>query len=191
MERSIKNVALVGLLSLFVLAGCGGGSTTQGKLPNGVSEVTIVNGDDAITVPMKVDDLLALGWDLSESRQAEILDKSLEPHQYTSLNITKNGQTIRVYMANFGDGEASTVRESTAFAMLLKDTDAEEWALSTGIKPGVSSREDVVEAYGEPTRSEDDRMTYDHFLFNLKNDIVSSIGINGTALNGLLDANFD
>ena len=181
-KRKWLSILLVAVLALSALAGCGGGSAgggdngetatppadseisepettpgetpdapapTAGGLPENISDLAIILEGDAITLPVTVEDFLTLGWGV---RYEDILKITLESKQYTSFGVEKDGHAISVYVANFLDDQSSTIQQSTVIGFVGELKWDTVFELPHGIKLGVSTIDDVIAAFGEPSK---------------------------------------
>ena len=164
-------------------------ASSSGGLPDNLADLTIVLNSDAITFPLPFEDFLALGWVL-ESGYGHKPDKTLEPKQFTMINLQKNGGSIIVITANYFSDETATVRQGTVDGLSALDDTTE---FPDGIKVNVSNIDDVIAAYGEPTESENTEY-YDAiifikedyrivFLYNPESGVVTQINVLTSAIN--------
>ena len=120
----------------------------QEDSPIEMGELAIVFGGDAITLPISVEEFMALGWEPSNEKHVENLEETLNPKEYTTIYLEKGDYYAMSEVANLTD-EAITVSQGTIFGFdevgrynMLE--------LPKGIVQGVSSMEDIIAAYGEP-----------------------------------------
>ncbi len=114
---------------------------------------------DVITLPMKVSDFIALGWQSKDDLTAV----TLEPSQYASTNVfTKDGAEIYAAIMN-SSMEVKPLSECMVGEVSMDSFQAEKGGtirLPKGIEFGVSSREDVEAAYGAPSSVYEGSMYY-------------------------------
>lgn len=113
--------------------------------------------------PMWYDDFVALGWECTED-----LSTKLSSNQYfPSAVFTKDGVKFYVGLANLSMNTVTIDKAMVSSIKLddyyLKDNDW-EFVLPKGISRGVSTRDDIIAAYGEPSDEYDGsnyyKMTY-------------------------------
>ena len=146
----------------------------MGELPILVDGVTV-------TLPITVEDFQALGWVPSNEEQAEKLGKTLEVREETRVLFHNDDRYIISFVANLSDDQAITVSEGSIFG-LENIGGYDTFELPGGIIEGVSTRAEVIAAYGEsePTPDEQKYMRYyrEGFVINLdidENDIFIRI----------------
>ena len=121
----------------------------QEDSPIEMGELAIVFGNDAFTLPISVEEFMALGWEPSREEQVANLEETLKPKEYTILYLEKGDYYAPSLVANLSEDEAITVSQGTiigfdevSYYNMLE--------LPKGIVQGVSSMEDILAAYGEP-----------------------------------------
>lgn len=113
--------------------------------------------------PMWYEDFVALGWECTEDLTTKLTSNSY----YPSAVFTKDGVKFYVNLANLSMNSVTLDKAMVAGINLdeyyLKDTDW-EFVLPKGITRGVSTRDDIIAAYGEPSDEYDGsnyfKMTY-------------------------------
>lgn len=114
-------------------------------------------------LPMWYEDFVALGWECTED-----LTTKLSTNQYFPAAVfTKDGVRFYVGLANLSMNTVTLDKSMVASIKLddyyLKDSDW-EFILPNGITRGVSTRDDIIAAYGEPSDEYDGsnyyKMTY-------------------------------
>jgi len=159
--------------------------SSAGGLPEYLTDLIIMLDGDAITLPMPFEDFLSRGWELF-SRSAET---TLEPEQYAKRLLTKDNNIIGVSVANTLD-QASTVQLSSVYGISLTSELTGIFELPLGITLNVSTKEDVIEAYGEPTKiSSDSIISYSEedykvdFYFDKDSGVIDRMFVDSILLN--------
>ena len=121
----------------------------QEDVPIEMGELAIVIGGDAITLPMTIEDFMALGWEPVSEESGANLEKTLNPKEFTTIYLLKGDKYAKPNVANLSEGEAITVNQGTIVGFDEVSSD-EMLELPNGIVQRVSSMEDIIAAYGEP-----------------------------------------
>ena len=125
--------------------------TSAEGLPDNLADLTIILDGDTLTLPMPLEDLLALGW---EREDEDVYEKTLKPGERGDLSRLRKNDVIGIFaaVANTGDQDI-TVRQSTVFGISINKSvlTPEAMELPDSIKLDVSTVDDVIAAYGEPT----------------------------------------
>ena len=113
-----------------------------------MGELAIFLAGDAITLPISVEEYMALGWEPSGKASAEKIEGTLNPKEFTYVTLVKGDYVEQPYIANLTD-DVITASQGTivGFDSIRSD---EMLELPNGIVHGVSTMEDVKAAYGEP-----------------------------------------
>ncbi|MCL2671197.1 MAG: serine/threonine protein kinase [Clostridiales bacterium] len=106
---------------------------------------TVMLDGDVFQLPVTLEVFQSYGWKAEKE-----LSGAFIPGQYGIFYFTRNGNQIYVQLANMSE-EVRFVQESTVifFGCDLSNNKA-ELELPKGIKCGVSTKEDILAAYGEP-----------------------------------------
>ena len=163
-------------------------------LPDRIEDLTFDLLGDGITLPMIVEDFIAFGYKKYWLSGELHLDEILEPGQYTTIKPAKNNNVVSLEVGNLSD-KPITVEKSTILALSIGDDYGAELAeFPKGIRLGVSSKEDIIAAYGEPTnrmhmqyKKEDYRV---YFVFYNNSEFLTTIDIMLDALEGLERVSF-
>jgi hypothetical protein len=190
----MKNIltALLILVLAIGLIGCGNGDTAS-TAPSGTSDIDDVEAlpemgelpllidGVTVTLPITVDDFKALGWVPKNEEQIEKLGKTLEVREETRILFDKGNSYIIAFVANLSEDQAIIVSEGSIYGF-ENIGGYDTFELPGGIVEGVSTRDEVIAAYGksEPTPDEQKYMKYyrEGFVINLnidENDIFIRI----------------
>ncbi|MBR4086155.1 MAG: PT domain-containing protein [Lachnospiraceae bacterium] len=115
--------------------------------------------------PMWYEDFVALGWECTE----DLSTKLTSNQYYPSAVFTKDGVKFYVGLANLSMNSV-TLDKSMVYAIKLDDyylkDNTWEFILAKGITRGVSTKDDIIAAYGEPSDEYDGsnyfKLTYDY-----------------------------
>ena len=152
-------IALTLILALS-LAACGGGNTGSSEATTGdttktsdsveMGELALVIGSEAFTLPITIEDFMALGWETAYEESAVNLEKTLNPKEFTTIYLVKGEYHATSLVANLTD-DGITVSQGTivGFDDIWSETEA-MLELPNGIVQGVSTRGELMAAYGEP-----------------------------------------
>ena len=170
--KKILAIVMMLIMALSLLTACGNGDTAgatppassgkpeapdsakpgasdpaQEDSPIELGELAIVIAGDAITLPMTVEEYMALGWEPSKA-SATKFETTLNPKEFTMITLVKGDYVEQPFIANLTD-DVITVSQGTivGFDNIRSD---EMLELPNGIVQGVSTMEDVIAAYGEP-----------------------------------------
>ena len=124
-----------------------------------MGELSILIDGETVTLPITVEELTALGWTPSNEEQIEKLEKTLEVRECTRVIFQKGNNGVISFVANLSDDRAITASQGTIFGFENITTDSLEFP--NGIVKFVSTREDVIAAYGESEPSP----TENHMFF--------------------------
>lgn len=148
----------------------GSGATASG-LPEGLADLTIMINGEAVILPKPLEDFLALGWGSFYGPDVPNLDGKLEAKQYYDF-VAQNGTSkVVLSTANLQDGQPSALRQGTVFMVdaelsnIRFSSNDVDFELPLGIKLGVSTKDDVIAAYGEP-----DYLSTDEGYINYQKD---------------------
>ena len=128
----------------------------QEDSPTEMGELELVFGGLDISLPITtVEELIAHGWEPFNEASAARLEKTLNPKERTFLILIKgDSYYIIIDVANFSDDVIST-RQSVIIC--INDSMEENMLeLPSGIVQGVSTRGELLTAYGEPDREPND-----------------------------------
>lgn len=131
-----------------------------------------------VSLPMRYEQFMELGFTPSNETELAALDETLEPYTYSKLIYHKKGDAeLSVAFYNFSEN-AVPIKECVMCAIVI-DTEkpeegltAENITLPKGIQYGVSTLEDVKAAYGEPTmKTQGDVRAFLGYELNSDNNI--------------------
>ena len=100
---------------------------------------------DTIILPMKVEDVLALGWE-EYSYNVGMLDEVIGPKCLTRKLFEKDEHYFATYIANLSEDKDAAIRECT----IVGTEYPEQWELPGGIKGRETTLEEALEILGEP-----------------------------------------
>ena len=143
--------------------------------PEILGDLDITVHSDAITLPMPLEDFLSLGW---ESQKSEPLEKTLEMKQMYWHMFVKGDLYVHLFIANLSEDQSCTVQQGTIVGLEFPQV----WELPGGIKPGVSTKDDLIAVYGEPDSESSGRVFYDKYGFYINfmlddNDVIKSLNL--------------
>ena len=154
-------IAIMLVMVLLLLTACNNGDAAGATPPASadkpeasdapieLGKLAIVVVGEALTLPMSVEDFVALGWEPIDEKTAEKLEKTLGPREFTYFTFKKGDYYEQPFIANLSGSETITVNQGTIVG--LNDIRSDEGLeLPNGIVQGVSTRGDVIAAYGEP-----------------------------------------
>lgn len=139
--------------------------------------------DQVYSFPMSFSDFQEKGWSF-EGDETE----KLEGFQYMSGIIWKNGDlSCYTYLANQGEGQ-TVVTDSMVAGIELNRKNLESAGsyciMPKNIQVGISAREEIMAAYGEPTRQTDGSLTYEEknysevrFVLDSETGLLDSVTI--------------
>ena len=146
-----------------------------------MGELLLLIDGVTVTLPITVDDFKALGWVPKNEEQSEKLGKTLEVREETRVLFDKGDSYIIAFVANLSEDQAITVSEGSIYGF-ENIGGYDTFELPGGIVEGVSTRNEVIAAYGESEPTSDDQkyMKYyrEGFVINLnidENDIFIRI----------------
>ncbi len=130
---------------------------------------------DVITLPMKLSEFTALGW----QADGDLSAVQLEPNQYSAVNrFTKDGAEVYISILNTSM-EVKPATECMVGEISMDSYQAEKGGsirLAKGIEFGVSSRKDVEAAYGSPSSVYEGEMYYQmSYEFDSYQDVVIQV----------------
>ena len=123
-------------------------TSTNEDPPIEMGELAIVLGGDALTLPISVEDLMALGWEPSGEKTAANLEETLNPKEYTTIYLEKGDYSAPSLVANLTDDAIITNQGTIVGFDEVRYYN--ELELPNGIVQHVSTMEDIAAAYGEP-----------------------------------------
>ena len=160
--KKLSVASLIFVIILSLLTACGKGDTASSDKPETtgpdvedsqagtveMGELTLVIGSETITLPVTIEDFMALGWETAYEESATNLEGTFNPKEYTTIYLVKGEYHATSLVANLTD-DVITVSQGTivgfdevGYYNMLE--------LPNGIVQGVSSMEDIIAAYGEP-----------------------------------------
>ncbi len=109
----------------------------------------IMIDNEIYTFPMKYRTFAAYGWNCDAAE-----DSMMEPDHYERYVFTRGGQTCEAYLLNLSVSTVS-LKDCIVAGIVIEEHDWGDLdctiALAGGLIRGVSSADDILAAYGEPT----------------------------------------
>jgi len=116
------------------------------NLSDNIMDFTFILDGDVLKLPMPLEVFLSYGWE----PQSAIIGTFL-PGDYSTYHFVRNDKYVSVDLTNMSD-EIRYVSKSTVYSINTSWTNA-ELELPHGISKGISNMDDVITAFGEPSRS--------------------------------------
>ena len=124
-------------------------------LPENIADLTIILDGDTVTMLMQIEDFLTLGWEPEEGMYERILNNEedlIEPGGYEIMKLIKGDINLGLDLGNRLSDQPVVVRQTQITGIKMQFFSSEvSYELPLGIKRGVSTIDDVIAAYGEPS----------------------------------------
>ena len=162
--------------------------TSEDDPPIEMGELALVFGDVDISLPItKVEELIAHGWEPFNEASAARLEKTLNPKERSFLTLIK-GDSYYIIMdiANLSD---DVITASQGTIICLNDIMEENMLeLPSDIVQGVSTRGELIAAYGEPDRDVPEAMYMSYDMEGFR--IAFTVGPEENDVLGMIDIDF-
>ena len=128
--KKISAIVMMLIMALSLLTACSNGDTastmppassdkpgtsdaTKEDLPTEMGKLAIVFGGVAFSLPLTVEEFMALGWEPSNEKSAANLDMTLNPKERAFFGLIKGDYYALIDAVNLSESDAITVGKGT------------------------------------------------------------------------------